>query len=139
MERRDVLVGSATAAAVGLLYGRAQAAEAPPEIVAAVERFRASIPKNFNQDYVHNAVIPFYLTSFYEGERPMLPMIGVNFSKENALPVDLWGLIYEDWKPTPDEGVTVFLQGLEERGDNNLRKRIYFSALTPDHLPSDVR
>jgi hypothetical protein len=41
-------------------------------------------------------------------------------------------LIYEGWKPTPEEGVTVFLQGLEERGDNNLRKRIYFSALTPD-------
>ena len=26
----------------------------------------------------------------------------------------------------------VFLQGLEKRGDNNLRKRIYFSAVTPD-------
>ena len=32
----------------------------------------------------------------------MLPMIGdVNFSKENALPYDFWGLIYHDWKPTP--------------------------------------
>jgi hypothetical protein len=28
--------------------------------------------------------------------------------------------------------VTVFLQGLELRGDNNLRKRIYFSGVTPD-------
>ena len=28
--------------------------------------------------------------------------------------------------------MTVFLQGLEKRGDNNLRKRIYFSAVTPD-------
>ena len=55
-----------------------------------------------------------------------------NFSKENALPFDLWGLIYEGWKPTPTDGVTVFLQGLEKRGDNNLRKRIYFSAVTPD-------
>jgi hypothetical protein len=77
-------------------------------------------------------VIPFFLTSLYEGERPVLPMIDVNFSKENALPFDLWGLIYEGWKPTPADGVTVFLQGLEERGDNNLRKRIYFSAVTPD-------
>ena len=42
------------------------------------------------------------------------------------------GLIYKDWKPTPEEGVTVFLQGLEKRGDNNLRKRIYMSAVTPD-------
>ena len=47
-------------------------------------------------------------------------------------PIDLWGLIYHDWKPTPEEGVTVFLQGLEKRGDNNLRKRIYFSGVTPD-------
>ena len=132
MERREMLLSGAAATVAGLLYGRTQAAEAPPEIVAAVERFRASIPKNFSQDYVEHAVIPFFLTSFYEGERPLLPMIDVNFSKENALPSDLWGLIYEDWKPTPEEGVTVFLQGLEERGDNNLRKRIYFSALTPD-------
>ncbi|WP_246584708.1 hypothetical protein [Yersinia kristensenii] len=70
--------------------------------------------------------------SFYEGERPMLPMIDLNFTKENALPYDLWGLIYKDWKPTPSEGVTVFLQGLEERGEHNLRKRIYFTAVTPD-------
>ena len=41
-------------------------------------------------------------------------------------------MLYKDWKPTPEEGVTVFLQGLEKRGDNNLRKRIYFSAVTPD-------
>jgi hypothetical protein len=41
-------------------------------------------------------------------------------------------LIYKQWKPTPEQGVTVFLQGLENRGDNNLRKRIYFSAVTPD-------
>jgi hypothetical protein len=62
----------------------------------------------------------------------MLPMIDVNFNEENALPYDLWGLIYHDWRPTPEEGVTVFLQGLEKRGDKNLRKRIYFSAVTPD-------
>ena len=132
MERREVLFGSAAAAVAGLLYGHAQAAEVPPEIVAAVERFRASVPSNFSQDYVEHVVIPFFLTSFYEGERPLLPMIDVNFSKENALPSDLWGLIYEAWQPTPAEGVTVFLQGLEERGNHNLRKRIYFSALTPD-------
>ena len=101
-------------------------------MLTAVARFRAAIPANFDPDYVEHAIIPFFLTSFYEGERPMLPMIDVNFSKENALPYDLWGLIYHDWKPTPEEGVTVFLQGLEKRGDNNLRKRIYFTGVTPD-------
>ena len=95
-------------------------------------RFRASIPAHFDRTYVENAVVPFFLTSIYEGERPALPMIDVTLTKENALPHDLWGLIYQDWKPTPEEGVTVFLQGLEKRGDNNLRKRIYMSAVTPD-------
>lgn len=139
MERRELLLGSATATVTALLYGRAEAAEVPPEIVSAVERFRASIPRNFSQDYVEHVVIPFFLTSFYEGERPVLPMIDVTFSKENALPADLWGLIYEEWQPTPAEGSTVFLQGLEERGPNNLRKRIYMSAVTPDLYPPMYR
>ena len=43
-------------------------------------------------------------------------------TKENALPFDLWGLLYKDWKPTPEEGVTVFLQGLENRGENIMTK-----------------
>ena len=145
MERRTVLKGGV--AAVGMLgsgasiamVAGAEQASADTRAVAtsgsnltAFERFRATIPANFDRDYVEKVVIPFFLTSFYEGERPMLPMIDVNFSKENALPYDLWGLITRDWRPTPEEGVTVFLQGLEKRGDNNLRKRIYFSGVTPD-------
>ena len=143
LERRSVLKGgmaaagmlgsgASTATVAGVKQAAADAAQSPlPEqILSALERFRSTIPANFDREYVEKAVIPFFLTSLYEGERPMLPMIGVNFSKENALPYDLWGLIYHDWKPTPEEGVTVFLQGLEKRGDNNLRKRIYFSAVT---------
>ena len=41
-------------------------------------------------------------------------------------------MLYDYWKPTPADGVTVFLEGLENRGDNNLRKRIYFTGVTPD-------
>jgi hypothetical protein len=104
----------------------------PQQIQTAIERFRETIPPNFDHDYVEKAVIPFFLTSIYGDQRPMLPMIGVDFSKENALPYDLWGLITRNWRPSPEEGVTVFLQGLEKRGPNNLRKRIYFSAVTPD-------
>jgi cytochrome P450 len=144
MQRRTVLMGGM--ATVGLLGGGAAGLPAttepafadttpsplPDQIQTAIQRFRETIPANFDRDYVEKAVIPFFLTSFYEGERPTLPMIDVNFSKENALPYDLWGLIYHDWQPTPEEGVTVFLQGLEKRGDNNLRKRIYFSGVTPD-------
>jgi hypothetical protein len=132
MERREVLLGSAAATLAGLLYSSAQAADAPPDLVLSLERFRASIPSNFDRDYVEHVVVPFFLTSIYEGERPALPMIDVVYSKENALPFDLWGLIYKGWAPNPQEGVTVFLQGLEKRGANNLRKKIYFSAMTPD-------
>lgn len=144
LERRTVLKGGA--AAFGLIGSGAStvatavpaAAEPTPssqaeeQIFDAVRRFRATIPPDFETDYVEHVVIPFFLTSVYEGERPTLPMIGVDLSKENALPADLFGLIYHDWKPTPDAGVTVFLQGLDKRGDNNLRKRIYFSGVTPD-------
>jgi hypothetical protein len=144
MERRTILKGGA--AAIGMLGGAsttvmtgveqasADAAQPPlpDQILAAIRRFRETIPANFDRDYIEKAIIPFFLTSFYEGERPMLPVIDVNFSKENALPFDLWGLITRDWRPTPEDGVTVFLQGLEKRGPDNLRKRIYFTAVTPD-------
>ena len=103
-----------------------------PDPGCGIDRFRASIPAHFDRTYVENVVVPFFLTSVYEGERPALPMIDVALTKENALPHDLWGLIYKGWKPTPEEGVTVFLQGLENRGNDNIRKRIYMSAVTPD-------
>ena len=132
VDRRMFLTGAA-ASTTELISVPASALEPPTsDLAAALARFRSSIPPNFHRDYVEHVVIPFFLTSLYEGERPVMPMIDVNFSKENALPFDLWGLIYEGWKPTPADGVTVFLQGLEKRGDNNLRKRIYFSAVTPD-------
>jgi hypothetical protein len=145
IERRTVLKGGVATA--GILGGVASSGMAggvdpafadapqsvlPQQIRTAIDRFRETIPPNFDHDYVEKAVIPFFLTSFYEDQRPMLPMIGVNFSKENALPYDLWGLITRDWRPSPEQGVTVFLQGLEKRGPNNLRKRIYFSGVTPD-------
>jgi hypothetical protein len=132
MKRRNFLAGAA--ASVGALAPASASAQddPPPDLANAVARIRASMPSNFDHEYVERVVIPYTLTSFYVGERPALPMIDSTLTKENALPQDLWGLIYKGWKPSSDEGVTVFLQGLENRGDNNLRKRIYFSAVTPD-------
>src|SRR5690348_8143313 len=113
MERRAVLAAAAVASA-GLLSFRASAAESKPEEVgAALARFRQSIRSNFERDYVENVVVPFFLTSIYEGERPSLPMIDTTLTKQDALPHDLWGLIYKGWRPNPEEGQTVFLQGLE--------------------------
>lgn len=131
MERRALLLGAATVAA-SALSTQASAASPAPDLSAALAKFRATIPGHFDRAYVENAVVPFYLDSVFAGERPILPMIDVPLSKQNAIPYDFWGMLYEDWKPTPSEGVTVFLEGLENRGDNNLRKRIYFSGVTPD-------
>ena len=55
-------------------------------------------------------------------------MIDVKFTKENALPLYVWGLLNEAWKPAPEDGVTVFVQALEKRGPDNRRKRIFMSA-----------
>ena len=103
-----------------------------PDLSAALQKFRATIPGHFDREYVNNAVVPFFLGSIFAGERPILPMIDRPLTKQDAIPWDFWGMLYEDWKPTPSDGVTVFLEGLENRGDNNLRKRIYFAGVTPD-------
>jgi cytochrome P450 len=102
------------------------------ELERVVVRLRRQFLKDFDPVYVNNVVLPFILLSRYEGERPSLPMIDVKLTKENALLAHLWGLLSDTWRPNSQEGVTVFLQGLEKRGPHNARKRIYMSALTPD-------
>jgi hypothetical protein len=97
-----------------------------------VARLGGQFLKEFDPAYVENVIVPWFLTSTSEGEKLSLPMIGLNLTKENAWPYDLWGLLSESWKPSPEDGVTVFLQALEKRGSDNRRKRIYMSALTPD-------
>ena len=105
---------------------------APAEIQSAVEKLRKQFLEEFDPAYVENVIVPHFLVSVYDGERLSLPMIGPELTKENAIPYDLWGLLSETWKPAPEKGVTVFLQGLEKRGPDNRRKRIYMTAVTPD-------
>jgi cytochrome P450 len=91
------------------------------------------LPPTFPPDYVVGAIRPFLLSSRYVGERPTLPMIDVQLSKENATAAHLFGMFYEDWAPNPEEeGLSVFIQGYENRGPDNERKKIYMSATTPD-------
>jgi cytochrome P450 len=91
------------------------------------------MPPSFGPDYVEGAIKPFLLSAIYFGERPSLPMIDVALSKEKAIPAHIWGMLYDSWQPNLEEdGLSVFLQGYEHRGPDNARKRIYFSALTPD-------
>jgi cytochrome P450 len=86
----------------------------------------------FKPAYVEHVIVPFSLMSINQGERLSLPMIDVTLTKENALPDHLLGMFSENWRPGPEEGVTVFLQALEKRGPDNRRKRIYMSAVTRD-------
>jgi hypothetical protein len=59
-------------------------------------------------------------------------MIDLALSKENAAPPHFWGMLYDGWAPDPKEGTTVFIQGYDQRGPDNERKKIYASATTPD-------
>jgi hypothetical protein len=132
LQRRTLLFGGAAAVAAGLASQAAAAAPEAPDLSGALAKFRATIPSHFDREYVENAVVPFFLGSIFAGERPILPMIDLPLTKQNAIPWDFWGMLYEDWQPTPSAGVTVFLEGLENRGPDNLRKRIYFTGVTPD-------
>ena len=86
----------------------------------------------FDPAYVQNVVVPYLRVRIYQGERLSLPLIDPSLSKQNAMPDDLWGLMSETWKPRLEDGVVLFLQGLDQRGPDNRRKRIYMSAMTPD-------
>ena len=147
MRRRAFLAGGAGAvASVSALAGCAHSSppkdQPPPpsdqplppgDLDGAAAKLRAKYITEFGDaDYVDNVVLPSFLNSIFDGERPVLPMIDVALTKENALPYDMWGLLSLTWKPAPEDGVTVFLQGLEKRGPDNRRKRIYMSAVTPD-------
>jgi len=138
MKRRTFLAGSAAAAvgalprpAVSQYTPAASQPLTPSDLGAAAARLRAKF-KDLDPAYVENVIVPNLFVSTYDGEKLSLPMIDVKLTKENALPYDLWGLISESWKPSPQDGVTVFLQALEKRGPDNRRKKIYMSALTPD-------
>jgi hypothetical protein len=145
MDRRSFLVGGAfsvAGAAAAPAYAQyvdktwlktpRERPLAPADIQSAVEKLRKQFLAEFDQAYVENVIVPHFLVSVYDGERLSLPMIGTELTKENAIPYDLWGLLSETWKPAPEKGVTVFLQGLEKRGPDNRRKRIYMTAVTPD-------
>lgn len=96
-------------------------------------RLREALPTAFDLPYIENVILPALVTSAFQGERLDLPMIDFKFSKENALPYFFWGMLYENWEPSlEEEGLSVFIQGYENRGENNRRKRIYASATTPD-------
>ncbi len=92
----------------------------------------ALLPPAFDDDYVDGAVAPFLIGGEYVGETPSLPMIDLALTKERAVPPHIWGMLYDGWVPKEEDGLTVFFQGYENRGPHNERKKIYYSAVTPD-------
>ena len=82
-------------------------------------------------EYYQHVITPFLSTRYSHIERLALPMIDRTLSKSVALPRYLWGLVWDRWEPNPQEGTSVFLEGYDDRGDDNHRKRAYYSAVTP--------
>ena len=101
MRRRAFLAGGAGAvASVSALAGCAHSSPpAPPsdqplppgDLDGAAAKLRAKYLTEFGDaEYVDNVVLPSFLNSIFDGERPVLPMIDVALTKENALPYDMW-------------------------------------------------
>jgi hypothetical protein len=102
------------------------------DLQSTIALLREKFGSEFDQTYLDDVIIPYFLANTYAGERLFLPMIDVKFTKENALPRYLWGVLSQTLKFAAEDGVTVFVQALEKRGPENRKKRIFMSALTPD-------
>src|SRR5215475_465699 len=99
-----------------------------------------ALPPTYPDDYVAGSVIPYLKSEIYQGEPPLLPMIEPAMSKEDALPCQFMGLLYDSWAPNSEkEGGTIFTTAYEKRGPHNLRKKIHMSALTPDLIETKYR
>ena len=57
---------------------------APADIESAVQKLRKQFLAEFDAAYVENVIVPHFLVSVYDGERPILPMIGVELTREAA-------------------------------------------------------
>ncbi|MDR3424014.1 MAG: hypothetical protein P4M13_02900, partial [Alphaproteobacteria bacterium] len=145
LKRRELLIGTGIAGLLAAGTGGASAqmgpktaGAAPPDAADPLSMTPMSdvITAGYDPAYVDHVIMPFLRTSFYQAETPALPMIGEAFSKQYAIPHDLWGLLYDGWAPSFEkDGLSVFILGLDKRGPDNRRKRIYMSALTADLYP----
>ena len=138
LPRRKFLIGAGIAGLLGAGSRRvtAQTEAAASEAMPGRAGMADTALKDYDPAYVEHVIKPFLRESFFQSETPDLPLIGRAFSKEYALPYDLWGLLYDDWAPNYEaDGLSVFIQGLDKRGPDNRRKRIYISALTADLYP----
>jgi hypothetical protein len=96
------------------------------------------LPKELveNKEYFENVILPALTFMFSTNDDLIFPDISRGFTKQDAVPRFMWGVIWDDWARQPDDGTSIFLQGYENRGDANRKKAAYFSALTPDLYPT---
>jgi hypothetical protein len=131
-DRRKLLLGAGVAGLLAAGAGRASAQMGPGGTEQPPAEAQAALA-GLDPAYVKHVVIPFQHASYYLAETPSLPVIGEALSKQYALPYELWGLLYDDWEPSYEkDGDSIFVLGLDNRGPDNRRKRIYMSALTGD-------
>lgn len=98
------------------------------------QKVLSSLPDDLkdNLEYVQNVILQAVKFIQSATDELTLPMINLGFSKDDALPRFLWGMLWDDWKKNPEDGTSVFLQDYRDRGQHNRKKKAYFSALTPD-------
>lgn len=102
---------------------------APADIQSAVARLRKQFLAEFDPVYVENVIVPHFLVSVYDGERPTLPMIGEELTKETAP----FGFGY---RRCPGEQLTI--QVFEDFLRKVWKSKIEFSKLdiaNPEPLP----
>lgn len=58
---------------------------------------RSQYLAQFDQEYVDNAIVPHFLNRVLDGERPVLPMINVALTKEDALPYVTQEIVYDNY------------------------------------------
>lgn len=66
----------------------------PERKALALSRLSESLPRIFDLSYIEHAIVPSFVTSFYQGEKLSLPMLDEErFSKEKRPTVLLVGTV----------------------------------------------
>jgi hypothetical protein len=111
MRRRSFLAGGAGAVAAlstQSMVACSSPTENPPAstdaLPEAVAKLRAQYVADFDADYVDNVIVPSFMNSIFDGQRPVLPMIDVALTKENALPITCGGCSVRPGSPLPKTG-----------------------------------
>src|SRR5258707_10200107 len=56
------------------------------DLHGTVARLQQRFRGDFDPAYIDNVIVPFFPSSVYRGERPLLPMIDLQFTKEGNSP-----------------------------------------------------